>query len=128
MDIADARLFPGGGYDAVLFIDCLHDMGDPVAAARHARNALKPGGVLVALDPVAADSLAENLQSPMAGLQYAISTFLCTPTALAQHGPNALGAMAGEAALLRVLQDAGFSHVERVAPEAAMNMVLVARA
>ena len=128
MDRADARLFPGGGYDAVLFIDCLHDMGDPVAAARHARNALKPGGVLVALDPVAADSLAENLQSPMAGLQYAISTFLCTPTALAQHGPNALGAMAGEVALLRVLQDAGFSHVERVAPEAAMNMVLVARA
>jgi SAM-dependent methyltransferase len=127
-EIADARSFPGTGFDAVLFIDCLHDMGDPVAAARQARSALKPGGVLVALDPVAADSLAENLRSPMAGLQYTISTFLCTPTALSQHGPAALGAMAGEAALVRVLRDAGFSQVERVAPDAPMNMVLVARA
>jgi hypothetical protein len=64
----------------------------------------------------------------MAGLQYAISTFLCTPTALAQHGPHAFGAMAGEAALRGVLRDAGFSQVERVAPDAPMNMVLVARA
>jgi SAM-dependent methyltransferase len=127
-EIADARSFPGAGYDVVLFIDCLHDMGDPVAAAGHARSVLKPGGILVALDPVAADALAENLQSPMAGLQYAISTFLCTPTALAQHGPHAFGAMAGEAALRGVLQDAGFSQVERVAPDAPMNMVLVARA
>src|SRR5215472_5013745 len=127
-EIADARSFPGAGYNVVLFIDCLHDMGDPVAAARHARSALKPGGVLVALDPVAADALAENLQSPMAGLQYAISTFLCTPTALAQHGPHAFGAMAGEAALRGVLRDAGFSQVERVAPDAPMNMVLVAKA
>jgi SAM-dependent methyltransferase len=127
-EIADARSFPGSGYDAVLFVDCLHDMADPVAAARHARGALAPGGVVVAIDPVAADTLAENLRSPMAGLQYAISTFLCTPTALAQHGPYALGAMAGEAALVRVLRDAGFSDVQRVAPEAPMNMVLVARA
>ena len=54
----------------------------------------------------------------MAGLQYAISTFLCIPTALAQHGPHVLGAMAGAAALRDVLQEAGFSQVERVAPDA----------
>jgi len=127
-EIADAWPFPGGEYDAVLFIDSLHDMGDPVAAARHAHRAVRPGGVLMALDPVAADSLAQNLQSPMAALQYAISSFLCTPTDLAKRGPHALGATAGEAALRGVLRDAGFSHVERVAPDAPMNMVLVARA
>jgi ubiquinone/menaquinone biosynthesis C-methylase UbiE len=125
-ETADARSFPGSAYDAVLLIDCLHDMGDPVAVARHARGALKPGGALVVVDSAAADSLAENLQSPMAGLMYPISTFLCTPTALAQHGPHALGAMAGEAAMRRLLREAGFSDVQRVAPEAPMHMVLVA--
>ena len=60
-EVADARAFPGTGYDLVLFVDSLHDMGDPVAVARHAREALAPGGVLVTLDPVAGDSLAENL-------------------------------------------------------------------
>jgi SAM-dependent methyltransferase len=126
-EIADARSFTGTAYDAVLFVDCLHDMADPVAAARHARGTVAAGGVVVAIDPVAADTLADNLRSPMAGLQYAVSTFLCTPTALAQHGPYALGAMAGEAAMRRVLRDAGFTDVQRVAPDAPMNMVLVAR-
>ena len=29
---------PGGGYDLVTMFDCLHDMGDPVGAARHVRG------------------------------------------------------------------------------------------
>jgi SAM-dependent methyltransferase len=127
-EVADARSFPGGGYDLVLFVDSLHDMGDPVAAARHARSALAPDGVMVTLDPAALDTLADNLgQNPMAGLMYAVSTFLCTPTALAQHGPAALGAMAGEAAMRGVLTEAGFTQVERVGEDLPMNMVLVAR-
>jgi SAM-dependent methyltransferase len=126
-EVAEARSFPGSGYDVALFVDSLHDMGDPVAVARHAREALAPGGVLVTLDPIAGNSLAENLASPMAGLQYAISTFLCTPTALAQHGPHALGAMGGEAALRNILRDAGFADVQRAGAHTPMNMVLVAR-
>ena len=116
-EVADARSFPGSDYDLILFVDSLHDMGDPVAAARHARAALAPGGVLVTLDPVAGDSVAENVGSPLGGLLYAISTFLCTPTALAQHGPHALGAMAGEAALRNVLREAGFTDIQRVAAD-----------
>ena len=127
-EMADAAGFPGEGYDAVMFIDSLHDMGDPVAVARHAREALRPGGVLVTADPVAGDSLAENLANPMAGMMYAVSTFLCTPTAVAQHGPYSLGAMAGESAIRQVLIDAGFARVERVAPEAPMNMIIVGHA
>lgn len=126
-EVADALTFPGDSYDLVLFVEALHDMGDPVAVARHARDTLAPDGVLVTLDPVAGDSLAENLADPMAGLNYAVSTFLCTPTSLAQHGPHALGGMAGEGALRQVLLDAGFSHVERVAPDAPINMILTAR-
>lgn len=126
-EVADARSFPGDGYDLVLFVDSLHDMGDPVAAARHARSSLAPGGVLVTLDPVAADSLDENLANPMSALMYGISTFLCTPTALAQGGTHALGAQGGERAIRGVLTAAGFGDVRRVAPDAPMNMVLVAR-
>lgn len=126
-EVADARQFPGDGYDVVLYVDSLHDMGDPVASAAHARRVLAPDGIVVTLDPVAGDSLAENLADPMAGLMYAISTFLCTPTAVAQHGTHALGAMGGEAAISAVLTEAGFSSVERHAPEAPMNMILVAR-
>ena len=126
-EVAAAAEIPAKGYDVVLFVDSLHDMGDPTAAARGVRAALAADGMLVTLDPVAADSLAANLANPMAGIMYAVSTFLCTPTALAQCGPEALGAMAGEGAIRRVLIEAGFSHVERVAPEAPMNMVIVAR-
>ncbi len=33
-DVADAKEFPGKDYDFVAVFDCLHDMGDPVGAAR----------------------------------------------------------------------------------------------
>ncbi len=123
-EVADAATFPGDGYDLVLFCDSLHDMGDPVAAARHARTALASGGRLVTLDPAAAgDSLATNLVDPMAAIFYPVSTMICTASALAQDGPHALGALAGEAAMRRVLTDAGFAIVDRV-PDTPMNMVL----
>ncbi|MFY9914673.1 MAG: methyltransferase domain-containing protein [Nocardioidaceae bacterium] len=127
-EVADARALPGSGYDVILLIDALHDMGDPVAAAQHLRSLLVPDGVLVSLDPAAADTLADNLaHHPMAGLMYAVSTFLCTPTAIAQHGPYALGALAGESAIRQVLTDAGFTDVQRVGPDLPFNMVVVAR-
>jgi SAM-dependent methyltransferase len=126
-EVADAASFPGDGYGLVLFADSLHDMGDPVAAARHAGSVLRDGGVVVTLDPVAGDSIGENLANPMAAMFYAISTFLCTPTALAQPGHHALGAMGGEAALRQVLVDAGLDRVERVAPESPFNMVITGR-
>ncbi len=127
-EVADARALPGADYDVILVVDALHDMGDPVAAARHLRSVLAPDGVLVTLDPAGADTLADNLaQHPMAGLMYAVSTFLCTPTAMAQHGPHALGALAGEAAIRQVLTDAGFTDVQRVGPDLPFNMVMVAR-
>ena len=35
---ATATDHPGSGYDLVTMFDCLHDMGDPVGAARHVRE------------------------------------------------------------------------------------------
>ena len=41
---ASAQDYPGEGYDLVCIFDALHDMGDPVGAARHVRGTLKPDG------------------------------------------------------------------------------------
>ena len=123
-EVADAADLPGTDHDLVLFCDSLHDMGDPVGVARHARRGLAPGGRLVTLDPaVTGSSLAEHLADPFAALLYPVSTFICTPAALAQHGPRALGALAGEVGLRQVLSDAGFSRIDRV-PDTPVNMVL----
>ena len=39
-EVARAQDYPGKNYDAVFFFDCLHDMGDPLGAARHVRESL----------------------------------------------------------------------------------------
>lgn len=125
-EVADARSLPGSGYDVILLCDALHDMGDPVAVARHGRDLLVPGGRLVTLDPRAAgDSLEENVGDPFAAMFYAVSCFICTPSAIAQDGPEVFGALAGEAAIRRVLTAAGFASVDRYGHDAPINMVLV---
>ena len=127
-EVADATRFPGTGYDLVTFTDCLHDLGDPVAAAAHARSALAPGGTVMVVEPLAADRLEDDFTNPYARIGYAISTLVCTPSSLAQPGAAALGAMAGETRLRQVLAEAGYTRVRRVAQEAApFNIVLEAR-
>jgi hypothetical protein len=88
---------------------------------------LAPDGVVVTLDPAAHDTLGANLEDPFMATMYVVSTFLCTPTAAAQHGPMTPGAAAGEAVMRGVLRDAGFGSVERVGDGAPFNMILVAR-
>ena len=127
-EVADAAGFPGYGYDLITFTDCLHDLGDPVAAAAHARSALAPGGTVMVIEPLAADRLEDDFTNPYARIGYAISTLVCTPSSLAQPGAAALGAMAGETRIRQVLADAGYTRVRRVAREAApFNIVLEAR-
>ncbi len=130
-EVADATSFPadpGRGYDLVTFTDCLHDLGDPVAAAARARSVLAPGGMTMIIEPLAADRLEDDFTNPYARIGYAISTLVCTPSSLAQPGATALGAMAGEARLRQVLAEAGYTRVRRVAQQAApFNIVLEAR-
>ena len=130
-EVTDAASFPadpGHGYDLVCFTDSLHDLGDPVAAAAHARSTLAPGGTVLVVEPLAADRFEDDFANPYARVGYAISTMVCTPSSLAQPGAAALGAMAGETRIRQVLADAGFTRVRRVAQEAApFNIVLEAR-
>ncbi len=113
-------------FDLVCMFDALHDMGDPEGAARHIRKMLKPGGTLMVVEPLAGDSLADNLHD-LGTIYYGFSTTLCTPTSRAQEVGLALGAQAGERRIAEVLRRAGFSSVRRVA-ETPINMVLEARA
>jgi len=124
-EVAAADAFPGRDYDLVACFDSLHDMGDPVAAARHVRAALAPDGTWLLVEPRAGDRVEDNL-NPVGRLFYAGSTLACTPNALSQDGRTALGAQAGEARLREVAAAGGFSSFRR-ATDTPFNLVLEAR-
>jgi SAM-dependent methyltransferase len=123
--LADATGYPNEGYDLICFFDCLHDMGDPVSAARHAASALAPGGTVMLVEPFADDRVENNL-NPVGRLYYAASTTLCCAHALSEGGPQALGAQAGEARLRKVFEEAGFRHFRRAA-QTPFNLIFEAR-
>jgi hypothetical protein len=109
----------------VTFFDCLHDMGDPRAAAARAHQALAPDGHLMLIEPMAGDRVEHN-HNPVGRAYYGFSTMVCTPASLAQEGRAALGAQAGEARLREELTRAGFSRIRRAAATP-FNLILEAR-
>jgi len=121
----DAQSYPADGYDLICFMDCLHDMGDPVGAARHAAKALKPDGSVLLVEPAAGNAVEENI-NPVSRLYYAASTAVCTPCALSQDVGLALGAQAGQLRLSEVMHEAGFASIQRVA-ETPFNIILEAK-
>jgi len=129
-EVGDATSFPSpaddGGYDLISFFDCFHDLGDPLSAARHARTRLAPGGSLMLVEPQAADDVAGAAGNPVARTYSAYSTLVCVPNSLAQTPGTALGAQAGVPVLRKVLGQAGFGEVRRVA-DTPVNVVLEAR-
>jgi 2-polyprenyl-3-methyl-5-hydroxy-6-metoxy-1,4-benzoquinol methylase len=124
--VASATTYDGE-YDLICFFDCLHDMGDPVGAARHAREHLAPGGSVLLVEPFAIDGRHRNISdNPMAALLYNASSCICTPNSLSQEVGLGLGAQAGEGRLRRVFEDAGFSRFQR-ATQTPMNLIFQAR-
>jgi SAM-dependent methyltransferase len=124
-EVAPASSYAGGDYDLVTMFDCLHDMGDPVGAARHVRQSLAPAGTWMIVEPYAGDRVEENL-NPVGRAYYAFSTLLCTPASLSQEIGLALGAQAGEARIREVVEAAGFTGFRRIA-ETPFNLVFEAR-
>ena len=124
-EVATAKEFPGNNYDLVACFDCLHDMGDPVGAASHIRSVLKDDGTWMIVEPMAGDSLSENL-NPVGRVYYAFSTVVCVPTSLDQEVGLALGAQAGEAKIREVVTEGGFGSLNR-ASETPFNLILEAR-
>jgi SAM-dependent methyltransferase len=124
-DTAEATDYPARKYGLICFFDCLHDLGDPLAAARHAAEVLAPGGTVMLVEPFANDRVEDNI-SPVARLYYAASTTLCCAHALSEGGHQVLGAQAGEARLAEIFRKAGFTHFRRAA-ETPFNLILEAR-
>ncbi|MFF5207542.1 class I SAM-dependent methyltransferase [Streptosporangium sp. NPDC000396] len=113
-ETATAQTFTGTGYDLITMFDCLHDLGDPLGAARRIRQALAPDGTWLLVEPFASDKVEDNL-TPVGRLYYSASTFLCVPNGLSQPGGHPLGAQAGETAIRQVITDAGFTRFRRAA-------------
>ena len=123
--LADAKQPLDGPFDLIAFFDCLHDLGHPVEAARRAREALADDGVLMLVEPYAADRVEDNL-NPVGRIYYSGSTWLCCAHAISENGTHVLGAQAGEARLAQVCREAGFSRVRRAA-QTPFNLILEAR-
>jgi SAM-dependent methyltransferase len=124
-EVASASSFSGRGYDLVTMFDCLHDLGDPVGAARHVRQTLAPDGTWMIVEPIAGDRVEDNL-NPLGRLFYGFSTLLCTPASLSQDVGLALGGQAGEARIRDVVSQAGLTRFRR-ASETLINAVFEAR-
>ena len=124
-EIADAVSYPGRDFDLIAFFDCLHDMGDPGGAAKHARTALKSDGTVMLVEPFACDKTEDN-HNPVGRVMFGASAQICVPVSLARNGP-ALGAQAGEARLRQVVVDQGGFKSFRRATETPFNLVLEAR-
>lgn len=114
-----------GSYGLIAFFDCLHDLGDPIGALATARAHLNEGGTVLIVEPMAGDTIEDNL-NPVGAAYYGLSTLLCTPNSLAQETGAALGAQAGERRLREVAAQAGFTGFRRVA-ETPFNLVFEAR-
>jgi SAM-dependent methyltransferase len=115
----------GEGYDLVTMFDCLHDMGDPVGAARQVLRTLAPDGTWMIVEPMAGDRVEDNF-NPVGRAFYGFSTFLCTPASLSQEVGLALGAQAGESRIGDVVSEGGFTRFRRAA-ETPFNLVFEAR-
>ena len=123
-EVATAESY-SGEYDIISFFDCLHDMGDPVAAVSYAKTKLKPGGALMIIEPYANDEVSKNFNI-IGQMYYSFSTIACVPASKSQKGGMALGAQAGLKNLTNILNDGGFSKVE-MTYKTASNMVIEAR-
>jgi SAM-dependent methyltransferase len=124
-EVAPATGFSGTGFDLVTMFDCLHDMGDPVGAARHVKETLATDGTWMIVEPMAGDRVEDNL-NPVGRTYYGFSTLLCTPASLSQDVGLALGTQAGPARIRDVATAGGFRRF-RPAANTPFNNVLEVR-
>lgn len=124
-DVAKATSYPDLRYGLVTFFDSLHDLGDPVAAARYASAVLADDGTVMLVEPFARDRVEDNL-SPVSRIYYSASTTICCAHAISEGGALVLGAQAGEARLAEVFRRAGFNRFQGVV-QTPFNLICEAR-
>jgi hypothetical protein len=78
---------PPGATDLVCWLDCLHDMGDPVGTETHVRHALADDGTWLLVEPIAGDR-PEGAHNSVGRVFLAGSTILCTPRPRSPRAPT----------------------------------------
>jgi 2-polyprenyl-3-methyl-5-hydroxy-6-metoxy-1,4-benzoquinol methylase len=124
-EVAMAKDYPGKDFDLVTFFDCLHDMGDPVGAAKHVRESLKPDGTWMIVEPFAKETVQDNM-NPVGRIFYNASAMICVPSSLSQEVGLGLGAQASDADIHKVIREGGFTRIRKAA-ETPFNRVFEAR-
>jgi 2-polyprenyl-3-methyl-5-hydroxy-6-metoxy-1,4-benzoquinol methylase len=122
---AAADTFSGGPFDLITTLNCVHDMGDPDAVARHLRSQIAEDGTWMIVEPNADPDPRLNTH-PAGKLFMALSAVMCLPAAAAQKGPRALGNHAGAEVLREIALQAGFSRW-RLADRTPVSAVYEAR-
>ena len=120
----NATSFPDNRYDLICFFDCLHDMGDPHGAMKRASETLADDGSVLIVEPMAGNTVEENF-NPVGRTFSGASTLCCTANSMALGGP-ALGAVASEDEIRKVVLSSGFTQFRRAA-ETPFNRVFEAR-
>ncbi|MBD8869984.1 class I SAM-dependent methyltransferase [Nocardioides donggukensis] len=124
-EVTPAQGLAGQTFDLVTMFDTLHDMGDPVGAARRVYDVLEEDGTWMIVEPMAGDRVEDNL-NPVGRAFYGFSTLLCTPASLSQEVGLAIGTQAGPARIRDITTTAGFSRFDSVA-QTPFNRVLQVR-
>jgi SAM-dependent methyltransferase len=107
------------GFDLVTAFDVIHDLAKPRDVLRRVKEALKPGGTFLMVEPAAADTLEGNL-NPGGALLYSMSTLFCMTVSLAQGGEG-LGTAYGAKRAENLCREAGFATFRRLEIENPFN-------
>ncbi len=102
-----------GPFDAVLVMEALHDMAQPVEALVAFRSALAPGGSVVVAD----ENVAEEFTAPgdtIERMMFGWSIAHCLPAALAEKPSEGIGTVLRPARVRELAAQAGFGAAEVV--------------
>ena len=100
-------------FDVITSFDVVHDAADPLGMLRAIRQALRPGGRYVAVEPGIGERLEENI-GMLGTLFYTSSLFYCMTVSLAEGGAGLGTAGLPESKLRELCTQAGFSDVRRM--------------
>lgn len=100
------------GFDLVTAFDVIHDLANPLAGLTRIREALRPDGVFLMMEPNVGSDLDDNL-GDIGALFYGISTLHCLTQSLAQEGAG-LGAAWGREQAEEMAAEAGFASIDRL--------------
>ncbi|TXS49912.1 class I SAM-dependent methyltransferase [Streptomyces sp. t39] len=115
-----------GTYDLVTAFDVIHDLAKPARTLAVVARSLRRGGVFLMGDIDASSDLEDNTGHPFGPALYGFSVFYCMTTSLGVGGAG-LGTLWGRQTALRMLEEAGFGHVDvRTVEDDPLNVYYIA--